>query len=238
MLFGFNAALSGMRVNADRMRVSANNIANINSPGFKAGRAVSQSLGQGMGAATTAIQTDTSQGAVIFTGNSLDLAIQGEGYFQVTLPDGTTGYSRQSIFSKDSSGRLTDAGGNAVTPVITIPSNAASVSISPDGQVTAMVNGSQTTLGTIELAGFSNPSGLTQAGGGVFLESAASGQPTAGTPGSGGLGTLMPGSIESSNVDLTQEIVNLIMSKHGYAASARTVKMADEMLGTLLDIKG
>jgi flagellar basal-body rod protein FlgG len=219
------------------MRVSANNIANINTPGFKAGAAVTQSLAPGLGAATTAVLTDTSPGFPVFTGNSLDLAIQGEGYFQVTLPDGRTGFTRQSVLGKDSSGRLTDAAGNVLKPEITIPSNATSVTVGKDGKVTAMINGTETNLGSIELAGFNNPAGLTQAGGGIFFESAASGQAFTGPPGTGGLGTLAPGSVESSNVDLTQEIVNMIISKHGYSANARTIKASDEMLGTLLDIK-
>ena len=237
MFFGFNAGLSGLRVNANKMRVAANNISNINTSGFKAGSAVTQSVGQGLGAATTAIKSDTSQGFPVFTGNSLDVAIQGEGYFQVTTPDGRTGYTRNSALGKDNQGRLTDSAGNVLTPQITVPSNATSVTIGQDGSVKAMVNGSETVLGTIELARFNNPAGLTQGGGNIYFESSASGQAVTGSPGNGGFGSLMPGSVESSNVDLTQEIVDLIMAKHGYSANAKAIKASDEMLGTLLNIK-
>jgi len=237
MLFGFNAGLSGLRVNANKMRVAANNISNINTSGYKAGSTVTQSAGPGFGAATTAIKTDTSQGFPVFTGNSLDLAIQGEGYFQVTTPDGRTGYTRNSALGKDSQGRLTDSAGNILTPQITVPSNATSVTIGQDGSVKAVVNGSETVLGTIELARFNNPAGLTQAGGNIYFESSDSGQAVTGSPGAGGLGSLMPGSVESSNVDLTQEIVNMIIAKHGYSANAKAIKASDEMLGTLLNIK-
>lgn len=226
-----------MRVNANKMRVAANNISNVNTSGFKAGSAITQSMGPQLGAATTAIKTDTSQGFPVFTGNTLDLAIQGEGYFQVTTPDGSTGYTRNSALGKDNKGRLTDSAGNILTPQITVPSNATSVTIGQDGSVKAMVNGSETVLGTIELARFNNPAGLTQAGGNIFFESSASGQAVTGSPGTGGLGSLMPGSVESSNVDLTQEIVNMIIAKHGYSANAKAIKASDEMLGTLLNIK-
>ena len=237
MFLGFNAGLSGLRVNANKMRVAANNISNVNTSGFKSGSAVTQSVGPGLGAATTAIKTDTSQGFPVFTGNSLDLAIQGEGYFQVTTPDGRTGYTRNSALGKDSQGRLTDSAGNVLTPQITVPSNATSVTVGQDGSVKAMINGSETVLGTIELARFNNPGGLTQAGGNIYYESSASGQAVTGSPGSGGLGQLMPGSVESSNVDLTQEIVNMIIAKHGYSANIKAIKASDEMLGTLLNIK-
>lgn len=237
MLFGFNAGLSGLRVNANKMRVAANNIANLNTPGFKAGSAVTQSVEPRLGAATTAIKTDTSQGFPVYTGNSLDLAIQGEGYFQVTTPDGRRGYTRNSALGKDNQGRLTDSAGNVLIPEITVPPDATSVTIGRDGSVNATINGSETVLGTIELARFNNPGGLTKAGGNIFFESSESGQPLTGAPGGGGLGSLMPGSLESSNVDLTQEIVNMIIAKHGYSANAKAIKASDETLGTLLNIK-
>ncbi len=237
MSFGFNAGLSGLRVNANRMRVAANNISNVNTPGYKAGSGVTQSVGPGFGAATTSIKTDTSQGFPVFTGNALDLAIQGEGYFRVTTPDGRTGYTRNSVLGRDNQGRLTDSAGNILAPEISVPSNASSVTIGRDGSVKAVVNGSGTVLGKIELARFNNPAGLTGAGGGIFFESSASGQAVTGSPGTGGLGSLMPGSVESSNVDLTREIVDMIIAKRGYSANARAIKASDEMLGTLLNIK-
>ncbi|GMT42839.1 MAG: flagellar basal-body rod protein FlgG [bacterium] len=242
MIFSIYTGISGMRVNADRIRVTANNIANVNTPGFRSGRAVIQSSASG-GAKTAAVQRSSLQGAAIFTANPFNIAIEGAGFFRLTTTDGRTGYSRLGNFSTDNQGRLADPAGNVLIPGITIPADAQSISIGRDGRVTATLNGQsgqigqKTLLGIIETARFNNPSGLIAGDGGVFFESAPSGAPITGAPGSGGRGALMPGSIESSNVDLTKEIVDLIITKHAYAANAKTVKTADELLGIALDIK-
>lgn len=233
---GINAALTGLQANANKMAVAADNIANINTTGFKAGQAVTQSLSNNMGAVTSAIRQVTDPGSPLYTGNPLDLAIQGEGYFPVTMPDGRTAFTRQGNFQKDPQGRLSVSGA-VLKPEIKIPQDASAVNIGTDGAVTATVGGKETALGKIQLAAFNNPGGLQPLGNGFFAETPQSGAAFSAGSGSGGAGSLVPNSLESSNVDLATEIVNTILARQGYSASAKMVKAADEMTGTLLNIK-
>lgn len=233
---GVNAGLSGLQANANKMAVSADNIANSNTPGFKANQAVLQSLPSNLGVVTSAIRQVMASGSPIYTGNPLDAAIQGEGFFSIALPNGKTAFTRQGSFQKDNQGRLT-LGGSPVKPEIRIPQNATSVGIGADGTITATVDGKETVAGKLQLASFGNPGGLQALGGGFYSETAQSGAPLSGGPGGGGMGSLVPNSLEDSNVDLASEIVNTIMAKQGYSASAKMVKAADEMTGALLNIK-
>jgi len=237
MIPGINSALSGLRVNSAKMAVAANNIANMNTPGFKAATAEIQSLPDNQGAVTAAIRQTMEPGAPLYTGNPLDTAIEGEGFFPVAGPGGKTGFTRQGSFSMDAQRRLTDVSGNPINPEIKVPRDATSLAIGRDGTVTATVNGQPATLGNIQLANFNNPSGLLSAGGGLLLESAQSGPANYGAPGTGGRGMLIPQSQESSNVDLAGEIVNSILAKQGYKANAKMVSAASEMAGTLLNLK-
>jgi len=237
MIPGIYSALSGLKTNTDRMAVAANNIANMETPGFQASQVVPQSLPNNQGAVTAAIRRVIDPGAPLYTGNPMDAAIEGGGYFSVQTPDGRAAYTRQGSFGKDGQGRLTDATGNVLNPQIKIPPDATSVSIGRDGVVSATQNGQQVSLGQVQVANFANPAGLLSAGGGLFLETAQSGPLVKGAPGSAANGFLSPGSLEGSNVDLATEIVNTIIARQGYSANAKMVQTSSEMAGSLLNIK-
>lgn len=237
MIPALYTAVSGLRVYGDRQRVASNNIANANTPGFKKGRVVARSLPDHGGAVTADIDRTTTQGYTVYTGYALDAAISGEGFFVVRTPDGRTAYTRQGRLRSDEQGRLTDAEGNLLEPEITLPPGAESITISPDGQVSATVGGQQSPLGQIVLARFNNPSGLDGAGGGLFFETAESGPPLIGQPQTAGLGALVSGYLEGSNVDLAEEMAGMIITKHGYVANLKAIRAADELLGRLVDMK-
>ncbi|MBI5637346.1 MAG: flagellar hook basal-body protein [Nitrospinae bacterium] len=233
---GVNAGLSGLQANANKVAVAANNIANMNTDAFRAQETVNQSLPSNQGVVTAAIRQVTQPGSPLYTGNPLDVAIQGEGFFQVRTPDGKNAYTRQGNFQPDNQGRLA-VNGAAVRPEVKIPSGATNLNIQPDGSVMADVNGQQMLVGKLNVAKFNNPGGLQSIGNGLLAETAQSGAPASGSPGGGALGSLVPNSLESSNVDLATEIVNMMMAKQGYSANAKVVKNANDMAGTLLNIK-
>ncbi len=237
MIQGMNAALSGLRAYASNTRSTADNLANVNTTGFKRSTPVNESAQNGGGVQTSAIRTQQSQGSIYTTGRGLDVAIEGPGFFRVTTPEGATGYTRAGSFSVDNQNRLVDAAGNRLSPDITIPGQASGVVIENDGSVTAMVNGTRQTVGNIETVSFNNPGGLERGGGNVYYETSASGQPVSGAPGSGGLGEVRGGALEMSNVDIGQEMVSLIQSETGFKAQVKTIQAADEMLGSLMNIK-
>lgn len=237
MIQGMGAALSGLRAYINQTRTTSNNLANLNTPGFKSSTAIQSSLPGGMGVNTTSVQTSHTQGSIIFSGQPFDMAISGNGFFKVTTPGGTTGYTRAGGFRPDKNGRLADAAGNILKPEIQVPGGATDVSIGRDGAVTAMVNGQSQKIGQIELVTFNNPAGLMNAGSNIYHETADSGPPMQGTPGTGSLGEIYPSSIEQSNVDIGRQMVNLIQSQHGFNAQIKTIQTADEMLGAVLDIK-
>ena len=230
------SALSGMRTSARKLQASANNLANLQTPGFKKSRAEISNTPSG-GAQVSAVTRISTPGSPIPTANPLGLAVNGEGYFQVSLAGGGTGFTRAGSFKIDNTGQITTSSGNPLSPPVSVPGNATGVSIDSSGQVSAIVGGSPVSVGQIELAQFNNPSGLTAKGGNLFSASSASGSPVSGTPGSGSRGTVISGALESSNVDIAEEIVNQIVSKAAFKANASVIRTADELTGAILDIK-
>ena len=253
-------AATGMQAQNTTVEVIANNIANMSTTGFKRSRAEFQDLMYenlrgvgsnsssssivpagaqiGLGVKTAAIYRIASQGNLQQTGNALDLAINGAGYFQVTLPDGETAYTRDGTFSLAPDGTIVTADGYAVHPGIAVPTNATAITISPAGQVQATIAGQTApqSLGTIQLATFPNEAGLAAQGGNLFLQSAASGSPVTGPPAAAGFGTVLQGFVESSNVNVVTEITNLISAQRAYEMNSRVITSADNMLNTLTQI--
>jgi flagellar basal-body rod protein FlgG len=248
------AAKTGLDAQQTQMTVTANNLANVNTNGFKKSRAVFddllyQNLGQ-VGAATSqntqspsglnlgtgvrVVATEKSylQGNLNNTGNSLDLAVQGRGFFQVLRPDGTLGYTRDGSFQVNAQGQLVNSSGYSVQPAISIPQGAQSVTIGSDGVVSVQLAGQSapTQVGTLQLADFINPAGLQDIGGNLAVESASSGAAQAGTPGLNGLGTLVQGSVESSNVNVVEELVNMIETQRAYEMNSKAVETTNQML--------
>ena len=248
------AAKTGLDAQQTQMTVTANNLANVATNGFKRSRAVFDDLlyqnATQVGAATsqttlspTGLQLGTgvrvvsternyTQGSHDNTGNSLDMAIQGRGFFQVLQPDGTMAYTRDGSFQLNAQGQLVNSTGYPLQPAITIPTGAQSVTIGADGVVSVLVpgNSSPTTVGTIQLADFINPAGLQTVGGNLAVESAASGSPTTGNPGLNGLGTVVQGSVEASNVNVVEEMVNMIETQRAYEMNSKAVQTTDQML--------
>jgi len=247
-------AKTGLDAQQTRMAVISNNLANANTTGYKRSRAVFEDLlyqnvrqvgaqssqdttlpsglSLGTGVRTVATEKQHTQGNVTNTGNSLDMAIQGRGFFQILLPDGSTGYTRDGSFQIDAQGQMVTASGYAVQPGISIPSNAQSVSIGSDGTVSVMTPGAAaaTQVGTIQLADFINATGLQAIGHNTFLESGASGSPQIGTPGLNGIGSLEQGFLESSNVNVVEELVNMIETQRAYEMNAKAISTSDQML--------
>lgn len=247
-------AKTGLDAQQTRMSVISNNLANVNTTGFKRGRAVFQDLiyqnvrqvgaqtsqstrspsglSLGTGVRTVATEKLFNQGNITQTNNSLDMAIEGRGFFQILLPDGSQAYTRDGSFQLDANGQMVTSNGHILQPGITIPANSLSVSISEDGIVSAMTAGSTTPtqVGAIQMSDFINPAGLQAIGGNLFLESVASGTPTTGTPGLSGLGSLVQGSLETSNVNTVEELVNMIESQRAYEMNSKAIATADQML--------
>jgi flagellar basal-body rod protein FlgG len=246
-------AASGM--NAQQMNIDnvAHNLANVNTTGFKKGRMEFEDLvyqqlkapgsptsqeGEapvgldlGLGSKVVATARNFSSGNLRATYASLDLAIEGSGFFQVSLPGGETGYTRAGNFHPNAEGQIVTSEGYVLEPAITIPPNTISVSISKDGVVSAATPGQPPQqVGTIELANFQNPAGLEARGGNVFVVSSASGDPITGVPGADGLGSIAQGFLEDSNVSVVEEMVNMILGQRAYEASSKVIRAADEML--------
>jgi flagellar basal-body rod protein FlgG len=255
-------AASGMQAQQLNVEVISNNIANMNTTGFKRQRAEFQDLLyqnlERPGASTSASGTTapmgiqigvgvkagsvgrvTEQGSLQRTDNTTDLAISGRGYFQVSMPDGTTAYTRDGTFGTDADGRVVTSDGYPIEPAITIPAEATSFSISRDGVVEATLQGQSTAqqLGQLELATFVNPAGLEAQGDNLFVETAASGAPNVATPGSPGYGTLMQGFVETSNVNAVEEISALIVAQRAYEMNAKVITASDEMLQTAAQVR-
>jgi flagellar basal-body rod protein FlgG len=194
---------------------------------------------QGLGVRSSSTQRIFVQGSIEQTDNPLDACVQGEGFFQVTMPDGSTAYTRDGSFKRDSTGNLVTSDGYLLNPAITIPTNATGIVIGGDGQVSVTIPGQTTPqqVGQITLAQFANPAGLTAAGRNLYVENAASGTPTTGTPGTDGLGTLTQGYLEGSNVKVVDEMVAMITAQRAYEINARVIQGADQMMGILGELK-
>ena len=248
---------TGMEAQQMQLDVISNNLANVSTNGFKKSHAVFedlmyQNLRQvgsatneqstlptglqvGLGVRTVATSRNFSQGNLQQSNNNLDVAIQGNGFFQVTMPDGTLGYTRDGAFQLDNAGRLVTAGGLLVGGGITVPANATNLTISQDGAVSASIPGnvSPQSIGTITTANFINPAGLEPKGQNIYSESAASGQPAVGTPSQNGLGPLMQGFVETSNVNVVQELVTMIQTQRAYEMNSKAIQTSDQMLQKL-----
>lgn len=254
MIRALYSAASGM--NAQQMNVDniANNLANANTTGYKARRTQFQDLiyqsqiqvgaasGQqtivpsglqvGLGTRPSANEIVFTQGSFSQTGNPLDVVIQGSGFFQVKMPSGDLAYTRDGSFQLDKNGNVVDSSGNPIEPQITLPPQAQNVTIAADGTVSYTQAGQTAaqTAGQIQLANFQNPAGLNSIGGNLYQQTDASGQPIVGNPGgTEGLGSLMQGYQEQSNVSIVDEFINLIAAQRGYEANSKVVKAADEM---------
>jgi flagellar basal-body rod protein FlgG len=242
--------MSAQQANLDTV---ANNLANSATAGFRSRKmqfedmiyqnmvmpgsaattqTVSAGLQIGLGTRAAATEVIMTQGDFNQTGNTLDLAIQGSGFFQVTQPDGTTAYTRAGSFHLNNQGTMVTMDGNPLIPAITIPSNATGVTISNYGVVTATLPGQATgtQLGTIQLATFANPGGLNSVGSNLFLPTGSSGNAITDVPGgASGMGTLQQGYLENSNVDVVQEFVNMIVAQRAYESNSKVVHVADDM---------
>lgn len=236
MLGAFFSALSGLQVASRKVSVSANNLANAQTTGFKKSVLEVADLAQG-GARVAAVSRADRPAAVMVTDSPIDLAINGGGYFQVQLPGGATGYSRAGNFRIDSRGRLSTANGEPLQPQINVPPGATALTIDSQGEVTATVGGQPQVIGQLALASFNNPAGLRSVGGNVLIESSASGRPTVGQPGTGGRGDIISGAQELSNVDFAEEAVSQMVAKFAFKANINVIRVADQMMGSLLDRK-
>jgi len=247
-------AKTGLEAQQTRMANISNNLANASTTGFKRSRAVFsdllyQNLSQvgaqssqdtqlpsglnlGTGVRTVATEKLFTQGNIEQTGNALDVAIQGRGFLQVLMPDGSLAYSRDGTMQMDSQGQLVTSMGYLIQPGITIPENAQSITIGSDGTVSVVTAGTvtPTQAGNLQLADFINPSGLQAVGDNLFIESASSGSPQTGTPGLNGLGTFIQGSLEGSNVNTVEELVNMIETQRAYEMNSKAISTADQML--------
>ncbi len=251
-------AASGMEAQDLSLDNIANNLANANTAGFRSRRLqfqdmlyqnlitpgapasqqtiIPSGLQIGLGARSAATEVIQQQGNFDFTGNQLDLAIQGGGFFQVLLPSGQTAYTRSGNFHLDNVGNVVTSDGNPLQPAITVPPDALTITVGSDGTVSVSVPNQQqpTQIGAIQLALFQNPGGLNSVGQNLLLASGASGDPILGTPGGAeGVGSLQQGAVEESNVNVVQEFVNMILAQRSYEANSRVVKAADEMFQTL-----
>lgn len=247
-------AKTGLDAQQTNMAVISNNLANVNTTGYKRSRAVfedllyqnvrqvgSQSsqdttlpsgLSLGTGVRTVATEKLFTQGNLIQTGNPLDLAIQGRGFFQIQQPDGTIAYTRDGSFQVNAQGQIVNSSGYVLQPSITIPSGTQSISIGTDGVLSVVTTNSSapTQVGTIQLADFINPAGLQSIGNNLYLETAASGSPQAGNAGLNGLGTLAQNSLESSNVNVVEELVDMIETQRAYEMNSKAIQTSDQML--------
>jgi flagellar basal-body rod protein FlgG len=250
-------AKTGLDAQQTQMDVISNNLANVSTTGFKRSRAVFedmlyQNLRQpgaasseqtdlpsglqiGTGVRPVATERIHTQGNLQLTGNSKDVAIQGDGFFQVLMPDGTTAYTRDGSFQTDPNGQLVTSSGFPVQPSITIPANATALSISRDGIVSVTVPGSvaATQVGSIQLATFINPAGLQSMGENLYVETTASGTPNTDTPGTNSAGILSQNYVETSNVNVVEEMVNMIQTQRAYEMNSKAITTSDQMLQRL-----
>lgn len=252
---------TGMVAQQANIDVISNNLANVNTTGFKKSRSDFQDLMYqtmrqagttsgpdsmvptgiqlGHGVRQVATQKIYTEGSFQQTGNSYDMAIEGDGFFQITMPDGTVGYTRDGSFKKDDQGRIVTAEGYPLEPAITIPTNATDFTVSQDGRVSAAIPGQSQPqeVGQLELARFVNPAGLDSIGRNLLKETAASGTPVLSNPGTDGAGTLVQKYLEMSNVQVVEEMVNMIVAQRAYEVNSKAITTSDEMLSQAANLK-
>jgi len=261
MIRALHTSASGMRAQQMNIDVISNNLSNVNTNGYKKsvmgfqdllyqniqhagvtsaeGTTLPVGLQIGLGTRPVSSNKLYSQGVLMQTENPLDLAIEGDGFFQVTMPDGSIAYTRDGSFKIDGEGNIVTSDGFKLEPSIAIPTDARSISVGMDGTITAFV-GSATEpeeIGKITLARFANPAGLISVGKNLMKESPASGSPVVGNPGEEGMGSISSGFLEMSNVDVVKEMVDMIRAQRAYQINSRVIKGADEMMQTVADIK-
>ena len=253
-----NAALwvaqTGLEAQQTRMAVVSQNLANVNTTGYKRSRPIFEDLlyqnvvqagaqtsqqsesptGLNLGTGVKVVATDKqfTQGNLTTTNNPLDLAIQGRGFFEVLLPDGTQAFTKDGTFQRNDQGEMVTSSGYVVQPALAIPNNAQLIQVGVDGvvSVTEAGNPNPTQIGNIQLTLFANPSGLQAKGENLFLETVSSGPPQAGTPGQNGLGTIVQGALETSNVNVVEELVNMIETQRAYEMNSKAISTSDQML--------
>lgn len=250
---------SGMVAQQGNIDNISNNLANVNTTGFKKSRIdfqdlmyqtirqagatsgpdtqIPSGLQMGHGVRQVATQKIFTQGNFQQTGNSLDVAIEGDGFFQITMPDGTTAYTRDGAFKKDSQGRMTTSEGYPLFPAITIPQEATDFNVSSDGLVTATTPAGQQDLGQLTIVRFINPAGLDAIGRNLLKETAASGAPVVSNPGTDGAGTLVQRYLEMSNVQVVEEMVNMIVAQRAYEINSKAITTSDQMLEQAANLK-
>jgi flagellar basal-body rod protein FlgG len=253
-------AKTGMEAQQTQLDSISNNLANASTNGYKQSHAVFEDLmyqnlrqaganstdqttlptGLQLGLGTRAVATSRSfaQGALQQSTNPLDVAISGQGFFELQMPDGTTGYTRDGSFQTSPTGQLVTNNGYTVQPGITLPANATSVTIANDGTVSVVLpaQAAPQTVGKISVANFINPAGLDPKGQNIYAETAASGTPTTGTAGQNGLGNIQQGFVESSNVNVVEELVGMIQTQRAYELNSKAIKTSDDMLARLSDL--
>lgn len=251
---------TGLDAQQTQMDVISNNLANVSTAGFKRSRAVFEDLlyqtvrqpgGQssqqtqlpsglqlGTGVRPVATERIFTEGNLQQTSNSKDLAINGDGFFQVLLPDGTAAYTRDGSFQVDNQGQLVTSSGFVIQPAITIPANAQSITVGRDGTVSVAQagNATPTQVGALQLTNFINPAGLESKGENLYVETGASGNPSTNTPGSNGAGTLLQGYVETSNVNVVEELVNMIQTQRAYEINSKAITTSDQMLQRLTQL--
>lgn len=250
-------AKTGMEAQQMQLDNVSHNLANASTNGYKrqhavfedlmyqnlrqAGAATSEQsqlptgLQVGLGVRTVATSRSFSQGNLQQTQNNLDIAVKGNGFFQIQMPDGTTGYTRDGAFKVDANGTMVTNNGYTLLPGVTLPANATAITIAQDGTVSATVPGqvAPQNLGQLQLANFINPPGLEPLGGNLYAETAASGTPNVGAPGTDSLGTLQQGFVETSNVNVVEELVAMIATQRAYELNSKAISTSDQMLAKL-----
>ena len=261
MIKSLTTAATGMQAQQTNMDVIANNLANVSTTGFKRSRAEFEDLmyhtlkepgaasglqsvsptgvQTGMGVRTSSIQKDFIEGSAKLTGGALDLEIEGPGFFPVQMSDGQIGYTRDGSFKKDPSGKIVDKNGNPLQPEITVPPNTTNIAISPSGKVEVQSNNSREaqTIGQLQIVNFINPAGLKSMGKNIFVPSGASGLPQQAEPGTQGMGQISQGSLETSNVNIVDEMVNMITAQRSYETNSKVIQASDQMLQSMNQLR-
>ncbi len=261
MLKSLNTASTGMAAQQENMDVIANNIANVNTTGFKRSRAEFEDLmyqtqkepgtatglnaysangvQTGLGVRTASVQKDFEVGNAVSTNNVLDLQIEGSGFFQLLTPDGQVAYTRDGSFKKDPTGKIVDKNGNALQPEITLPVNVSGIEITPTGEVRVMTGQMDPpqTVGQLDIVNFVNPAGLKALGKNVFIQTPSSGQPLQTRPGLNGTGYLAQGQLEASNVNIVDEMVNMIRAQRAYETNSKVIQASDQMLQSINNLR-